>query len=113
MLMADPPDRFDCINAARALLIVAVGLTLAPAVLMTADHLLRQRPGAERQAAVFAAIGLSDLSFFPSGHPARSVSGITGGIDWRPTPALPPASPGPVDLVRPTAASRKRPTSER
>jgi hypothetical protein len=113
MLIADPPDRFDYLKPACALLIAAVGLTLAPAVIMTADHLIRQKPAAERQATVFGAIGLSDPCFFPSGHPARSVSGTAGGIDWRPTPALPPAPPGPVDLVRPTAASRKLPASER
>lgn len=113
MLTAGPPDRFDYLKPARALLLAAVGLTLAPAVLMTADHLIRQKPAAERQAAVFAAIGLSDPCVFPSGHPARSESGTAGGIDWRPTPALPPATPGPIDLVRPAAASRKLPASER
>lgn len=113
MLNADPPKRFDHLRPARALLLTVVALSLGPAVLMTADHLVRQKPAAKRQAAVFAAIGLSTPCFFPSGHPDRRVPGTAAGIDWRPTPALPPAPPGPVDLVRPTTASRERPARER
>ena len=102
-----PPDRVDYLKPARALLLAAAGLTLAPVVLMTADHLIRQKPAAARQAAVWAAIGLSTPCVFPSGHPARWMSDTASGIDWRPTPALPPAPPGPIDLVRPRATSRK------
>ena len=104
MITADSPEPADNLRRARALLWAAFGLTIFPAVLMTADHLARQKPAAQRQAAVFAAIGLSTPSFFPAGHPARMAASRSEIIDWRPTPALPMSPPGPTDLLRPAAA---------
>lgn len=107
MMPAAPPERFDDLTQAIALLLLALGLTILPAVTMTADHWIRQKPGVEHQAAVFAHIGLSSPCFFPSGHPARNMLGNANDIDWRPTPTLPLAPPGPADLVRPSTASRR------
>lgn len=107
MMPAAPPERCDYLKQAIALLLLALGLTILPAGMMTADHLIRQKPGVEHQAAVFVYIGLSSPCFFPSGHPARSMLDNENNIDWRPTPALPLAPPGPVDLVRPATASRR------
>ncbi len=110
---ADLPKPADDLQRASLLLWIALGVTLGSAVLMTADHLLHQKPAVKRQAAVFAAIGLSTPCIFPAGHPARRATNITDGIDWRPTPTLAPSPPGPIDLVRPAAVIGRIPASGR
>ena len=102
------PECHDGLNGAIHLLIVALALTILPIALMTTDHLLRQKPGLERQAAVFAALGLDTPCVFPAAHPLRTRFTNTGRIDWRPSPGLPSAPPGPSDLIRPTALPGKR-----
>ena len=103
-----PPECHEDLNGAIGLLIVALALTILPIALITTDHLLRQKPGLERQAATFAALGLDTPCVFPAAHPLRTRFTNTGRIDWRPSPSLPSAPPGPVDLIRPTALPRQR-----
>ena len=99
----NPPVCHDGLNGAIRLLVVALTLTILPIALITTDHLLRQKPGLERQAAVFAALGRDTPCLFPAAHPLRIRFTNTGAIDWRPSPTLPPAAPGPTDLIRSTA----------
>lgn len=101
---AVPPVRTDRLKHAGVLLFLAAALTILPAIVMTGDHFLRQQPGLERQNAVFAALGLSDPCFFPSGHPARTRMTNGNTIDWRPAARLPLSVPGPPDLIQPGAA---------
>ena len=99
----NPPECHDGLNGATRLLVVALALTILPIALMTTDHFLRQKPGLERQAAVFAALGRVTPCVFPAAHPLRTRFTNTGTIDWRPSPTLPPAQPGPADLILSTA----------
>ncbi len=103
-----PPECHDGLNGAIRLLVVALALTILPIALLTTDHLLRQKPGLERQAAVFAALGLDTPCVFPAAHPLRTRFTNTSRIDWRPSPSFPSAPPGPSDLIRPTAPPGKR-----
>lgn len=102
-----PSQSADRLNRAAVFLFLAAALTILPGVMMTADHLLRQKPAIERQASVYAALGLSNPSFFPSGHPARVMIENKSTIDGRLSPTLPLPAPGPLDLVRPAIASRR------
>ena len=96
-----PPACHDRLKGAIRLLQVALVLTILPLAGLTADHLLRQKPGLEQQAAIFRAIGLDTPCVFPSAHPLRTQFTNTGPIDWRPSPSLPTAPPDPADLIRP------------
>ncbi|MBL0714828.1 MAG: hypothetical protein JJV98_14125 [Desulfosarcina sp.] len=100
---ATSPERVDNLSRATGLLLLAVILTVLPVGLMATDHLIRQKPGLERQAGIFAALGLTSPCFFPSGHPARTRLDNDSAIDWRFRPSLARPQPGPCDLVRPTA----------
>ena len=95
------PECHDGLNGATRLLFVALVLTILPVAYITTDHLFRQRLGLERQAAIFDALGLDTPCVFPSAHPLRTRFANSRTIDWRPLPTLPPASPGPTDLMRP------------
>ena len=97
-----PPACHDRLRGAKRLLQVALVVTILPMAGLTADHLMRQKPGLARQAAVFAAIGLDTPCLFPAAHPLRTRFTNAVRIDWRPSPRLPPAAPGPSDLIRPT-----------
>lgn len=105
---AAPPANDDRLSPAVVLLILAAVLTILPAVIMTTDHLVRQKPGLERQAAVHAALGFTSPCFFPTGHPARTMIDNPSPVDWRPSAALPQAVPGPSDLLRPRATPLER-----
>ncbi len=93
------PDR---LRQATALILLAAMLTILPVIAISADHLIRQRSGLKRQAAVSSAIGLTGPCLFPAGHPARTRLDNASAIDWRLAPALPQSVPGPLDLVRPS-----------
>jgi hypothetical protein len=113
MTPAAPPARADHLKRAGGLLFLAAVLTILPMIVMTGDHLLHQKPGRERQTAVFAAFGLSDPCLFPSGHPARTRLTGASTIDWRPAASLSPSVPGPLDLIRPGADPRRRSANAR
>ncbi len=98
----------DRLTQATALILLAAMLTILPVLAMSADHLIRQRPGLKRQEAVSSAIGLTGPCFFPAGHSARTRLDNSNAIDWRLAPALPQAVPGPLDLLRPTGPIRGR-----
>ena len=98
------PGRPDGLGRATALLLLAAVVVLLPALFITADHLLRQKPAIRQQQAIFRAIGLSSPCLFPAGHPARTRIEAPYTVDWRLAPSLPQAAPGTIDLVRPRAA---------
>ena len=105
-LPAAPPESADRLKPAAVLLILVFVITVLPALLMTADHLVRQKPGFQYQQAVFGATGLTAPCFFPAAHPARTRLDNTSTIDWRLAPSLPRPVPGPLDLVGPQAVYR-------
>ncbi len=95
------PSRTDRLGQATAFLILAFVFAILPALFVTADHLLRQKPAIRHQQTVFRAIGLSSPCIFPAGHPARTRAANHHTVDWRLAPSLPRSVPGTVDLVRP------------
>ncbi len=99
------PGRSDGLGRATAFLLLAAVFAILPALFVTADHLLRQKPAIRHQQAVFRAIGLSSPSIFPAGHPARTRAANHHSVDWRLAPSLPQGVPGTVDLVRPRATT--------
>jgi hypothetical protein len=105
MPSSDHPASADRLKSAAVVLVASTLLTMVPLVFMTADHIVRQRAARNHQATVFALLGLSSPSLFPSGHPIRNRATADSPVDWRPAPCLPRAAPGPIDLVRPGKAT--------
>jgi hypothetical protein len=105
MPSSDLPASADKLKSAAVVLVASALLTMAPLVFITGDHIARQRTKRDHQATVFALLGLSSPSLFPSGHPIRNRAAADSPVDWRPAPLLPRAAPGPIDLVRPREAA--------
>ena len=92
----------DALDAARLLFRAALFLSIAAAVALAADALLRSGAPVKAPKAAVGALHLSSLALVPSGRPLRLPGGARTGVDLRHDFFLPRPAPDLSGLLLPT-----------